>query len=196
MVTFTKSPRFGTVKGRVFHKANALRVPDHGSYTFRKSKRGQGLSPTCSLEQGLVELLRVKFSHVTTRGSCRGKCREISGEILLHLFPQDKKARKCPKFFTTGKLQLQLPNVMAFSLYECLSLRHALVSFHTPSCHNGPKFLETCFEVRETSFQAKIGRPESSEKGQTQCRTWRWLTASLSFSLLPALSQKGGHGGS
>ena len=26
----------------------------------------------------------------------------------------------------------------------------------TPGCHNGPKFLATCFEVLETSFQAKI----------------------------------------
>ena len=31
-----------------------------------------------------------------------------------------------------------------------------LISLKTPGCHNGPKFLETCFEVLETSFQAKI----------------------------------------
>ena len=35
-------------------------------------------------------------------------------------------------------------------------VHHELASLQTPGCHNGPKFLETCFEVLETSFSPKI----------------------------------------
>ena len=44
----------------------------------------------------------VKFSPETVRGSCHGKCREISGEISLLLVPQENKARKRPELFTTN----------------------------------------------------------------------------------------------
>ena len=43
-----------------------------------------------------------------------------------------------------------------FDLWAPGFLVESLVSFSTAGCHNGPKFLETCFEVLETSSQAKI----------------------------------------
>ena len=44
----------------------------------------------------------MKFSPETARGSRHKNCREISGEFLLFLFPQEAEARKCPEFFTTN----------------------------------------------------------------------------------------------
>ena len=40
----------------------------------------------------------VKFSPETVRGSCPGKCREISGEILVLLFPQETKLESAQNF--------------------------------------------------------------------------------------------------
>ena len=37
---------------------------------------------------------------------------------------------------------------------SCKPLRLSIIV--NPGCHNGPKFIETCFEVLETSFQANI----------------------------------------
>ena len=61
------------------------------------------------------------FSPETVRGSCRGKSREISDEILLLLFPQEMKLESAQKFsrlisrqFSRDVLQLQMPNFMAF----------------------------------------------------------------------------------
>ena len=63
----------------------------------------------------------MKFSPETVRGSCHGKCREISGEILLLLFPQETKlesaqnfSRRISRHFSRDVLQLQMPNFMAF----------------------------------------------------------------------------------
>ena len=63
----------------------------------------------------------VKFSPETVPGSCHGKCREISGEILLLLFPQETKlesaqnfSRRISRHFSRDVLQLQVPNFMAF----------------------------------------------------------------------------------
>ena len=67
----------------------------------------------------------VKFSSETVRGSCHGKCREISGAILLLLFPQEAKlqsAQNCSRHisrnFSRDVLQLQMPNFMAFSTLQ------------------------------------------------------------------------------
>ena len=63
----------------------------------------------------------MKFSPETVRGSRHGKCREISGEILLLLFPQETKLESTQNFsrlisrhFSPDALQLQMPNVMEF----------------------------------------------------------------------------------
>ena len=72
----------------------------------------------------LCELCRsaaVKFSPETTRGSHHEKCREITGEILLFLFPQETKSKSAlnfsrliSRYFSPDSLQLQMPNSMAF----------------------------------------------------------------------------------
>ena len=63
----------------------------------------------------------MKSSPENVRGSCHGKCREISGEMLLFLFPQEMKlesaqnfARQISRHFSRDFLQLQMPNLMAF----------------------------------------------------------------------------------
>ena len=59
------------------------------------------------------------FSLKSPRGIRRGKCHEISGEILLFLFPQETKLESAQKFlwqiprhFSPNALQLQMPNLM------------------------------------------------------------------------------------
>ena len=63
----------------------------------------------------------VKFCPEIARGSRHGKCREISGEILLFLFSQQTKlestqsfSRQISRHFSRGALPLQMPNFMAF----------------------------------------------------------------------------------
>ena len=63
----------------------------------------------------------VKFSPETARGRRHEKCREISGEILLFLFPQETKLESAQQFsrlisrhFSQDTLQVQMPNFMAF----------------------------------------------------------------------------------
>ena len=71
----------------------------------------------------------VKFSPETVRGSCHGKRREISGEILLLLFPQETKlesaqnfSRQISRHFSRDVLQLQMPNFMAFCTLQTFVL--------------------------------------------------------------------------
>ena len=67
----------------------------------------------------------VKFCPETVRGSCHGKCREISGEILLFLFPQETKlesawnfSRQISRHFSPDASQLQMPNFVAFFILQ------------------------------------------------------------------------------
>ena len=62
----------------------------------------------------------VIFYPETARGSRHGKCREISGEILLFLFPRETKlestqnlSRQISRHFSPDALQLQMLDVMA-----------------------------------------------------------------------------------
>ena len=62
----------------------------------------------------------VKFCPETARKKGHGICREISGEILLFLFPQETKpesawdfSRQISRHFSPDGLQLQMPNFMA-----------------------------------------------------------------------------------
>ena len=69
----------------------------------------------------------MKFSPETTCGNRHGICREISGEILLFLFPQETKlenawdfSRQISGHFSPDALQLQMPNFMAFFILQTL----------------------------------------------------------------------------
>ena len=71
----------------------------------------------------------MKFSPEAVRGSCHGKCREISGEILLLLFPQETKlenaqnfSRQISRHFSRDVLQLQMPNFVAFFILQTFVL--------------------------------------------------------------------------
>ena len=74
----------------------------------------------------------VEFSPETARGSRHGKCREISGEILLCLFPQETKLDSAKQFLTTftpfspDALQLQMPNLMAFLTLQTFVFQSAV----------------------------------------------------------------------
>ena len=57
----------------------------------------------------------VKFSAETSRGSGHGKCRDISGEVFLFLFPQETKlgsaqnfSRQTSRHFSLDVLQVQM----------------------------------------------------------------------------------------
>ena len=52
--------------------------------------------------------------------------------------------------------QLPMSSIQELLGFLCTLETQVLVSFYTSSCDNGLKFLETCFEVLETSFQVKI----------------------------------------
>ena len=63
----------------------------------------------------------VKISPEIVRGSRHGQCREISGEMLLFLFPQETKRESVQNFsqqisrrFSLDALQLQMHTFMAF----------------------------------------------------------------------------------
>ena len=61
--------------------------------------------------------------------------------------PADSRERKQFWFvFDTGREKC----------WESTGEHFYLLSFQTPGCHNGPKYLKTCFEVLETSFEEKI----------------------------------------
>ena len=71
----------------------------------------------------------MKFSRETVRGSRHGKCREISGEILLLLFPQETKLESAQNFsrlisrhFSRDVLQLQMPNFISFFILQTFVL--------------------------------------------------------------------------
>ena len=70
----------------------------------------------------------VKFSPETVRESCHGKCREVSGDILLLLVPQEAKLKSAQNFsrliswhFSRDVLQLQI-DFMAFSTLQTFVL--------------------------------------------------------------------------
>ena len=64
----------------------------------------------------------VRFSAETTCGSRRGRCNEISGEILLFLFPQEMKlesakiSQQISHHFSPDNLQLQRTIIGVFTL--------------------------------------------------------------------------------
>ena len=72
----------------------------------------------------------VKFSPETAHGSRNGKCHEISGEILLFLFPQETKlesvqifSRQISRLFPPDALQLQMPEFMSFFILQTFVLK-------------------------------------------------------------------------
>ena len=72
----------------------------------------------------------VKFSPEIVHESCHGKCRDISGEILLLLVPQETKLENAQNFsrqisrrFSRDVLQLQMPNFMTFFILQTFVLK-------------------------------------------------------------------------
>ena len=101
--------------------------------TCRKANKALNMTTSSTLKKPELILYRishlckacrspaVKFYPETVHGNCHGKCREISGEVLLLLFPQETKFEGAQKFsrqisrhFSRDVLQLQMPNFMAF----------------------------------------------------------------------------------
>ena len=58
-----------------------------------------------------------------------------------------------PACALTPALQIQVARLLN---QKTVFRPHLLSNNVNPTCHNGPKFLETCFEVLETSSQAKL----------------------------------------
>ena len=71
----------------------------------------------------------VKFCPETVRGNRHGICRDISGEILLLLFPQETKlesawdfSRQISRPSSPDALQLQMPDFMALFILQTFVL--------------------------------------------------------------------------
>ena len=102
----------------------------------------------------------MRFSPETARGSRHGKCREISGEILLFLFPQEKKLESSQKFsrqisrhFLPDALQLQMPKFMAFFTLQ------TFCPWHSQRRQEGLESLLIC----NPSLPARACNPERSQ---------------------------------
>ena len=86
----------------------------------------------------------VKFSPETVRESCRGTWREISGESLLLLVPQETKLESALNFsriisrhFSRDVLQLQMPDFTAFFTVQHVcpwQLKLFLLPYRGPLC--------------------------------------------------------------
>ena len=90
-------------------------------------REGVGDEQTSPLH-GVQKCCREIFSE-TVRGSCHGKCREISGDILLLLFPQETKlesaqnfSRRISRHFSRDVLRLQMPNFISFFILQTFVL--------------------------------------------------------------------------
>ena len=88
--------------------------------------------------QGLQKCCRDIFSWRTGRGSRHGKCREVSGENLLFLFPQETKLESGQNFFTTNSTPF---------LTRCIAAANALF-LHFPNMPCTQTCLQTWHQAR------------------------------------------------
>ena len=83
------------------------------------------------ISASLAEVLPVKISPQTVPGNRHGNCREMSGETLLFLFPQEMQLKSAQNFsrqisrhFSTDTLQLQMPAFTAFFALQMFALEN------------------------------------------------------------------------
>ena len=109
----------------------------------------------------------VKFCPETARGNRHGICREISGESLLLLYPQETKlesawdfSRQISRHFSPDTLQLQMPNFMAFFILQTF-VPNTCCFPYLPVVNKHLRFLR---EAKPGGFQTG-GFPTFSGKG-------------------------------
>ena len=115
----------------------------------------------------------VKFCPETVRGNRHGICREISGEILLLIFPQEMKlesawdfSRQISRHFSPDALQLQMPNFMAFFILQTFVPEKSQTSESDSPLSGSDLFIELLFSCG-IPFQSR----HSLKNKQRPCRS-------------------------